>query len=158
MCNNTLSTLMASTVNAIYNSCTHTDGSGACSRGPLLTVPPLFINSCQPGGGLYYWPVAMLVPRKHCSIIITTSKKLYCGFAFSPGPSRCLRWPPSPSLLSVVNLNTGGFIPPHRCLFYNKRSSSFVRRHKRDHHQGWGQTIRQTDGQRDGWRYTLALG
>lgn len=61
MCNNTLSTLMASAVNAIYNSCTHTDGSRERSRGPLLTVAPLFINGCQPGGGLYYRRVAMLL-------------------------------------------------------------------------------------------------
>lgn len=144
MCNNTLSTLMASTVNAIYNSCTHTDGSGARSRGLLLTVPPLFINSCQPGRGLYYWTVAMLVWRKHCSIIIRTSKTLN-SLSISLALALCLKQPPSPSLLSVVNLNTGGFIPLCRCLFYNKRSSSFVRRHKRDHRRGWGQTIRQTD-------------
>lgn len=107
-------------------------------------------------GGLYYWTVAMLVWCKHWSIIIRTSKTLHTRFLSNPLP---LFENGLPLLLfSVVNLNTVCFIPPHRCLFYSKRSSSFVRRHKRDHRQGWGQTTRQTsirrDGQSDGWRCT----
>lgn len=132
MCNNTLT---ASTVNAIYNSCTQTNGSRVHSRGLLLTVLPLLINSCQPGRGLYYGTVAMPGQRKHCSVIIRTSKTLHPLRCFL-GLSLCLKWPAHPSLPSVVNLNTGGFIPPRRCLFYNKRSSSFVGRHKRDHRRG----------------------
>lgn len=69
--------LLGPPVNAIYNSCTHTDGSGVRSRGLLLTVLSLLINSCQPGRGLYYRTVAMPGPRKHCSIIIRTSKTLH---------------------------------------------------------------------------------
>lgn len=97
--------------------------------------------------------VAMLVSRKHCSIIIRTSKTLHSlslSPPLPPTPSLGLKWPPSPSLLSVVNLNTGRFILPCRCLFYNERSSSFVRGHKRDHHRGRGQRIRQTDKWTDG--------
>lgn len=157
MCNNTLATLTASTVNAIYNSCTHTDGSGVRSRGLLFTVVSLLINSCQPGRGLYYRTVAMPGPRKHCAIIIRTSKTLHLFRRF-PGLILSV-WNDLPLPLFsplLVNLNTSGFILPRRCLFYNKRSSSFVGRHKRDHRWGWGQTIRQTDKWTDGHTVGMA--
>lgn len=152
MCNNILSTLTASTVNAIYNSCTHTDGSGVRSRGLLLTVLSLLINSCQPGRGLYYRTVAMPGPRKHCSIITKTSETLQPFQTLSRSLSLSVWNDLTIPLFSplLVNLNTSGFIPPCRCLFYNKRSSSFVGRHKRDHRRGWGQTIGQTDKWTDG--------